>query len=542
MVKRQVFNRLYQRGQESLSRRDKLNEERSKVISSECTFSPDLSLNKKKRSRPRARIAFTVADSVNALVASVEALAGQATVAADAYARRYRFEATEALGRRKHAVDAARRAEAEADALAEKAGRGGKRFHRLYNDAFDRMQRIDHAHYEKTSRLPDEYTFKPRVRRRRQGAPPDAPASPDEKFAGVLKRNQDYAARRKQFLRESLKRKPHGCTFSPSVNRAAAVGKAKKSASEKTAQRCARLYEQGEKDRKARKGEIEKQKIERRKRREEETPSVWGSPVVRGGGARRPGPTPPSKKKKATVPESTASRGGKASAARSASRANDSAMAQCTFRPRINRASRKIAKPGKIHERLYKDGKAHLDRSISREKENPTGCTFKPTLSGTRAEGGRTVAEAGERLYAESKDRLRRRDEAHSQLPPQCTFSPEITGSRGGAASYKPARPMGRRKMSPTVAAEAVAAEGARSGSTPGEEARSGSTTEEGARSGSTPGEGARSGSTPGEGDAGVPVEVADKVSNAGDFVLPTDEDEMVGGEEAFYKNIQGRQ
>ena len=52
----------------------------------------------------------------------------------------------------------------------------------------------------------------------------------------------------------------------------------------------------------------------------------------------------------------------------------------------------------------------------------------------------------------------------------------------------------------------------------------------------------ARSGSTPGEGDAGVPVEVADKVSNAGDFVLPTDEDEMVGGEEAFYKNIQGRQ
>ena len=83
-----------------------------------------------------------------------------------------------------------------------------------------------------------------------------------------------------------------------------------------------------------------------------------------------------------------------------------------------------------IYDRLYKDGKEHLKRSLTREKANPTGCTFKPAIRGTGSRGEKKSGQSEDRfssLYEDSKIRLQRRDEAYAQIPAQCTFQPDIS-------------------------------------------------------------------------------------------------------------------
>ena len=135
MLKHQVFNRLYERGQESLFRRDQLNSEKSKVISSECTFVPHLSLGKRKKVRQRQKVVFTVTDSLEAIVRSIEALGTAAT--AKAYVQRYQSEVSEALAKRK------REATKVLQGSRAPSGRNRvERFDRLYKNAMERRDTL----------------------------------------------------------------------------------------------------------------------------------------------------------------------------------------------------------------------------------------------------------------------------------------------------------------------------------------------------------------------------------------------------------------
>lgn len=246
----------------------------------------------------------------------------------------------------------------------------------------------------------------------------------------------------------------------PRINRRKGQGSKKKNAATK----CLSLYRRGEKERKVRNEQIKQAKLERDIRRKVETTSVWGSPVVdieevlarikaNPNAEINFNPSPPKKSGKRSA--SSVSRAGKVRMARNASKNAPKSLVecakivnnideekkkkgqdiQCTFRPAINSRSAKLANKEQerknIYNRLYKEGKDHLKRSISRETSNPTGCTFKPSLRGNNGTKNAKTSKVDRflSLYKDSEARLERRTKAHSQLPSQCTFHPDISAS-----------------------------------------------------------------------------------------------------------------
>ena len=213
---------------------------------------------------------------------------------------------------------------------------------------------------------------------------------------------------------------------------------------------CLTLYYRGEEQRKLRNQQIKQEKVERDIRRRLQTTSVWGSPIIsveealknikdnpEGDMQTNLKPSPPKTNK--TPGPKVGGRAGKVTVAKTASKSqaiiglNKDDDLQCTFKPRINNKKVGNREGGTklIYDRLYKDGKEHLKRTLNREKANPTGCTFKPVIRASSSKNSSNANDSNRflSLYKENEVRLQRRDEAHSQLPPQCTFQPDISAS-----------------------------------------------------------------------------------------------------------------
>ena len=492
MPKQAVFNRLYSNGQKELKKREKVYNASKNVISSECTFSPTLSPVRGQQKEltiedfeikelKRTKIKLNVKDCLNAIVGAVEEISGKINSnnqsmkkrngklpSTRQYVDKYKLKLKEIYKRKQADIDDQIKVleKQKRKATAKKNGGENSRFNRLYKDAAERRLRIDKAHIEKKKELPQEYTFKPiiytKTKRNRNKEKYNLPGkdksisanittnnkkpeTADERFARVIKRNEDYMARRKKFLNDSLRQKPNGCTFMPEVNKNYnKSGGQKKLPDAKAA--CLTLYYRGEKERKARNEQIKKEKIERDIRRRLQTTSIWGSPVISMEEAlenikKNPNgdietnlkPSPPKNVNKA---KASGGRAAKVTMARNASKnaslnLNGDDDIQCTFKPRINKKKKRQASNKPIYDRLYKDGKEHLKRSLTREKANPTGCTFKPTIRGTSSSSSKNNNDKDRflSLYKDGEARLQRRDEAYSQLPNQCTFRPDISAS-----------------------------------------------------------------------------------------------------------------
>ena len=498
MVKQAVFNRLYADGQKELKKREKVYEENKSIISSECTFSPTLSPVKGSANLgddegtkidilKGLEVTLSVEDFLNALVSTVEEVSGtinNTSQEADdnsALSRKlcidkYNLKLDKIYARKEEDVqdEIQLLQQIKKQKSAKKKAQRSSRFKHLYQEAASRRHRRDKAHYEKAQVLPQECTFEPTIytrknrRNKKNRNSIDAkdrskekvPETADQIFARVLKRNQDYADKRRKHLRQSLRKKPHGCTFMPQVNRKKSQGNNKIDA----ARTCLSLYQRGEKERKLRNEQIQHAKLERDIRRKIETTSVWGSPIVDIDSAMASlkanpnalinfNPSPPKKSEKKST--SSVSRAGKVTMARNASKSNPKSLTelskvvnnmdiekkkkgqdiQCTFRPAINNRSAKLIngkKDGKsIYQRLYKEGKDHFKRSLSRETSNPTGCTFKPSLRISKSSNNPKSNKVDRflSLYKDSEARLDRRDKAHSKIPSQCTFQPDISAS-----------------------------------------------------------------------------------------------------------------
>jgi hypothetical protein len=483
-----VFNRLYSNGQKELRKREKVFNENKNVISSECTFSPTLSPVRQGQQLnsqdiqigilKKTKVRLNVQDCLNAIIDTVEVVSSTINntnqlrnkngkpPSSRQYLDNYKLRLKEIYrGKQNKLNEQIKELQKERQAsLSSHTNKKNSRFNRLYKDAAERRLKIDLAHLEKLNELPQEYTFKPVIytntKRNRNKIkyklPGDksnkcnsgrTPETVDERFARVIKRNQDYAERRKKFLNDKLKQKPHGCTFMPAVNKKYNGGSKKKTNSKKA---CLTLYYRGEEQRKLRNKQIKQEKVERDIRRRLQTTSVWGSPIIsveealknikdnpKGDIQTNLKPSPPKTNK--TPGTKVGGRAGKVTVAKNASKSqviiglNKGDDLQCTFKPRINnkKVSKREGGNKKIYDRLYKDGKEHLKRSLNREKANPTGCTFKPVIRASSSKNSNNSKDSNRflSLYKENEVRLQRRDEAYSQLPPQCTFQPDISAS-----------------------------------------------------------------------------------------------------------------
>ena len=165
---------------------------------------------------------------------------------------------------------------------------GAHRFKHLYEEAASRRHRRDKAHYEKAQVLPQECTFlslqytPEKIENNKNRNSIDAkdksktkvPETADQIFARVLREIKDHADKRRRHLHQSLRKKPHGCTFMPQVNRRKSQGNKKINA----ARTCLSLYQRGEKERKLRNEQIKQAKLERDIRRKRLKQQVYGAP------------------------------------------------------------------------------------------------------------------------------------------------------------------------------------------------------------------------------------------------------------------------
>ena len=124
-------------------------------------------------------------------------------------------------------------------------------------------------------------------------------------------------------------------------------------------------------------------------------------------------------------------------------RAQTALPSKCTFKPEINKLSRKYGRNTSnytipIHDRLYEHGVRHLEKVDHKYRNRrPRQCTFRPS---TISYGERRVSTkpeqkkpVHERLYHSAKARAKRRDKLNRKrafLSREHTFTPRINSPR----------------------------------------------------------------------------------------------------------------